>query len=204
MCAILATNKKVEFEIIDAGSYVARVWQMIQIGHIAGFEGAIQNKVRIGFELPTELKVFSEEKGEQPRVISQEYTLSFHEKSSLRKVIEACDPNALKVGEDGFLEEFDIEALVGKECLITIIHKPKKNGGGIFARVDGVTRLPKGMKCPGAINEPIVLSYDKWKQEVFDKQPDFIKEKIKGSQEYQRMINGEDGKQINETKDNPF
>lgn len=202
--AILATNKKAEFDLIDTGSYVARVWQMIQIGNIAGFEGAIQNKVRIGFELPTELKVFKEEKGEQPRVISQEYTLSFHEKSKLRKVIEACDPNALKVGEDGFLEEFDIEQLIGKECLITIAHKPKKDGSGIYAYVDGATRLPKGMKCPEAINPPVVLSYDKWDEAVFLKQPDFIREKIMSSQEYQRMINGEDGKQIQDTKDVPF
>ena len=186
--SIIAKNKTVEFDPIDAGSYVARVWQMIEIGNIAGFQGAIQNKVRIGFELPTEMKVFNPEKGEQPRVISQEYTLSFHEKSKLRKVIEACDPNALKVGEDGFLEEFDIEALIGKECLITIAHKASKEGNQ-FAYINGVTRLPKGMVCPKAINEPIVLSYDKWKQEIFDALPDFLKDKIKSSQEYQRMIN---------------
>ena len=188
---------------MEAGSYSARIYQMIQIGNVAGFQGQIQNKVRIGFELPTELKVFKEENGEQPRVISQEYTLSFHEKSKLRKVIEACEPNALKIAEDGFLEEFNIEALIGKECLITIAHKASKEGNQ-FAYIDSVTRLPKGMICPKAINTPVILSYDNWNQEIFDKQPDFIKEKIKSSQEYQRMINGEDGKQINETKDVPF
>ena len=201
--SIIATNKKMEIEIVEAGSYPARVYQMIQLGNITGFQGQIQNKVRIGFELPTELKVFKEENGEQPRVISQEYTLSFHEKSKLRKVIEACDPNALKIGEDGFLEEFDIEALIGKECLITIAHKANKEGNQ-FAYIDGVTRLPKGMKCPDAINAPVVLSYDNWNEEIFGKQPDFIKEKIKSSQEYQRMISGEDGLKLNETKDNPF
>ena len=201
--AIIATNKKIEVEIVEAGSYPSRIYQMIQIGNVAGFQGQIQNKVRIGFELPTELKVFKEENGEQPRVISQEYTLSFHEKSKLRKVIEACEPNALKIGEDGFLEEFDIEALIGKECLITIAHKASKEGNQ-FAYIDNVTRLPKGMICPKAINAPIILSYDNWNQEIFDKQPDFIKEEIKSSQEYQRMINGEDGKPINETKDVPF
>ena len=201
--AIIATNKKIEVEIVEAGSYPARIYQMIQIGNVAGFQGQIQNKVRIGFELPTELKVFKEENGEQPRVISQEYTLSFHEKSKLRKVIEACEPNALKIAEDGFLEEFNIEALIGKECLITIAHKASKEGNQ-FAYIDSVTRLPKGMICPKAINTPVILSYDNWNQEIFDKQPDFIKEKIKSSQEYQRMINGEDGKPINETKDVPF
>lgn len=36
-------------------------------------------------ELPTELRVFSEKKGEQPLVIDKEYTLSMAEKSNLRK-----------------------------------------------------------------------------------------------------------------------
>jgi hypothetical protein len=36
-----------------------------------------QRKIRFSFELPTELRVFSEEKGEQPIAIHKEYTLSF-------------------------------------------------------------------------------------------------------------------------------
>lgn len=189
MSPIIATNKKSEgFEPIESGSYPARVWQMIQLGTIAGYQGQMQNKVRIGFELPTEMMVFDEKKGEQPRVISQDYTLSFNEKANLRKVIEACDPNAFKLDEEGFMEEFDVETLVGKECQITIAQKPKKDGKGNFAYIDNCTRLIKGMKCPSAINEPQVLSYDNWKQELFDVLPDFLKEKIQSSDEYKVML----------------
>src|SRR3990167_1368282 len=185
---IMARNKKVEFEILEEGSYPARIYQMIHIGTIAGFQGQLQDKVRIGFELPTELKVFTEEKGEQPRVISQEYTLSFHEKAKLRKLIDACDPKAMKITDEGFLEEYDIENLIGKECLLTVKHKNSKEGN-TYSLIDGTTMLPKGMSCPPAFNEPIILSYDNWNQEIFDKLPDFLKDKIKSSQEYDEIMN---------------
>lgn len=185
---IKATNKKgSDVEPIEAGSYPARVYQMIEMGTVAGYLGQLQNKVRIGFELPTELHVFDEKKGEQPRVISQDYTLSFNEKAKLRKVIEACDPKALGTDEDGFMEEFDVETLIGKPLLITIAQKPKKDGSGNYAFIDNCTRLPKGMSCPAPINPPQVLSYDKWNEEAFEKLPDFIREKIESAEEYKVM-----------------
>lgn len=185
---IKATNKKGEgFDPIEAGSYPARVYQLIELGTIVGFQGQLQNKVRIGFELPTEMMVFDEKKGEQPRVISQDYTLSFHEKASLTKVILACDPKALQVDDSGFLEEFDTEVLIGKELLVTINQKPKKDGSGSFAFIENCTRLPKGMICPPAINPIQVLSYDKWDEEMFQKLPDFLRIKIESSDEYKAM-----------------
>lgn len=191
---ILATNKKGEgIEPIEAGSYCARVWQMIELGTIPAYQGQMQRKVRIGFELPTELHVFDEKKGEQPRVISQEYTLSFHEKSKLRKVIEACDPEALKIDEDGLMEEFDIEKLIGKVCLITIAQKPKTDGTGNYSYIDNCTRLPKGMKCPPAVNPTQVLSYDKWNEDMFQKLPIFLREKIEGSDEFKKVKDRSNG-----------
>ena len=186
--AIIAKNKQSEsVSPIEAGSYPARIYQIIHIGTVAGYQGQFQNKVRIGFELPTEMHVFDEKKGPQPRVISQDYTLSFSEKANLRKLIVACDPKAFELDDNGLVEEFDVESLMGKSLLVTIGNKPKKDGTGIYAFLEGVTRLPKGMVCEKAINDPIKLSYDNWDNEVFEKLPDFIKEKIKGSDEYKAM-----------------
>ncbi len=185
---IKATNKKGDgVEAIEAGSYPARVYQVLHIGTVSGYLGALQNKVRIGFELPTEMVVFDKEKGEQPRAISQDYTLSFSEKANLRKVISACDPKALEVGDDGLIEEFDVETLIGKDLLLTINQKPKKDGAGNYAFIENCTRLPKGMTCAPAINAPQVLSYDTWNEETFNKLPDFLKEKIVTSLEYKEM-----------------
>lgn len=183
--SILATNKKIEYSILEESSYAARIYQIIHLGTIPGFQGAMQNKVRITFEFPTELKVFKEENGEQPQVLSKEYTLSTHEKSGLRKLIVACDPKALKVGEDGLVEEYDIENLLGKSCLVSVEHSTK--GENTYANIKIETVLPKGMICPPQVNESVSISYDHFDQAAFDKLPAFIQEKMKSSYEYKKM-----------------
>jgi hypothetical protein len=85
------------------------------------------------------------------------------------------------------MEEFDVESLVGKECLITIAQKPKKDGTGNYAYIDSTTRIPKGMTCPKAVNEPQILNYTNWNEELYQKLPDFLKEKIATSDEYKTM-----------------
>lgn len=184
---IIATKNTSNSTPLEEGSYPARIYQIIDLGTIPGFQGTLQHKVRITFEFPTELKIFKEENGEQPQVLSQDYTLSFHEKSGLRKLITACDPKALKIGDDGFIEEYDIERLLGKSCLVSVKHKEGKENA-VYANVDVATAMPKGMVCPPQVNESRVLSYDNFNQEFFDALPQFIKDKMKSSFEYQKMV----------------
>lgn len=185
--AIIAQNKKSEYSQLEEGSYPARIYQIIDLGTIPGFQGAMQHKVRITFEFPTEIKVFKEENGEQPQVLSQDYTLSFHEKSGLRKLITACDPKALKTGDDGFIEEYDIERLLGKSCLVSVKHKEGKENA-VYANIDVATGMPKGMVCPPQVNESKVLSYDNFDTVYFEILPTFIKDKMKSSYEYRKMV----------------
>ncbi|HEX8333695.1 MAG TPA: hypothetical protein VF622_13830 [Segetibacter sp.] len=187
--AITATNNGSKRELIEAGNYVARCYQMIEIGTV---EETIQNqtktqkKVRIGWELPTELKVFNEEKGEQPRVISKEFTLSLHEKSNLRKTLASWR------GKD-FTEEqakaFDITVLVGVPCMLNIIHKPSKDGSKTYEEIGSISPMPKGYTCPDQINKTFVLGYDAFDQDLFDSLPDFIKDKMKTSEEFKSLQN---------------
>lgn len=186
--AITATSNSTVKEIIPAGNYIARCYQMIEIGTVNELimgENKVLKKVRIGWELPTELKVFNEEKGEQPLVTSKEYTLSMHEKSSLRADLKSWR------GKDFTEEEaraFDITNLIGKPCMINIIHKPSKNDPTkIYANIAGITPLPKGVNMPEQINPTFVLSYDSFNQDAFIALPDFIKDKMKGSLEYTAM-----------------
>lgn len=190
---INATSKASKSDPIPAGTYGARIYQIIHVGTITTTTGkypGTANKAIITYELPTELKVFDEKKGEQPRVISQEYTLSFAEKASLRKVINACIPDAFKVDEEGFCDVFDIETLIGKTCLINVINSEPNKEGTIYAKVETTTPLPKGMTVQPAINTQVIVNYEeKWNQDVFDKLPDFIKDKMKCSVEYRNMLN---------------
>lgn len=185
--AINATSSGSQRELIPAGNYAARCYQMIEIGTVTEFvmgKQQILKKVRIGWELPTELKVFKEENGEQPLVISKEYTLSLHEKSNLRKDLKSWR------GKDFTEEEaklFDITKLLGVACMLNIIHTQSKDGTKTYEQIAGITSVPKGMKVPPQINKTLELSYDSFNPELFELMPDFIKTKMKGSLEYASM-----------------
>lgn len=188
--SINATNKGTVRELIPAGNYVARCYQMIEIGTVDEFvmgKEVTAKKVRIGWELPTELKVFKEEKGEQPLVISKEYTLSMNEKANLRKDLKAWRGKDFTEDE---AKSFDITKLVGVPCMLNIIHKPKvSDPTSYYEQIAGITPMPKGMKAPAQINPTFVLSYDSFDQEKFDSLPDFIKTKMQSSLEYEAMKN---------------
>lgn len=183
---IIATTKNTtSTPQLEEGSYAARIYKIIHVGTYPDYIGVAKNKVMITFEFPTEMKVFKEENGEQPAVLSKEYTLSTHEKSGLRKLINACDPKALKIGDDGMVDEYDIENLLGKSCLVSIEHSQK--GENTYANIKVETVLPKGMICPPQINESVSLNYDNFDENVFNGLPMFIKEKIQQSHEYKKM-----------------
>lgn len=185
---ILATTSSQPKELIPAGNYVAICYEMIHIGTVTEFimgEPKVLNKVRIGWELPTERKVFNSEKGEQPFVHSEEYTLSMHEKSNLRKTLASWR------GKDFTEEEaksFDITKLLDKSCMLNLIHKPTKSDPSkIYVKLGSVSPVPKGMNIPERTNPIRVLSYDNFDYNLFNSLPDWIKDKIVGSNEFKAL-----------------
>ena len=187
--AINATNTQAHRELIPAGNYIARCYQMIEIGTvketILGKE-KILPKVRIGWELPTELKVFKEENGEQPLVISKEFTLSMADKANLRIALKSWR------GKDFTDEEaksFDITKLIGVPCMLNIIHKPSKDGTRHYEEISGITPMPKGVNCPEQINNTFILSYDDFDINKFNTLPDFIRNKMQTSMEFANIQN---------------
>jgi hypothetical protein len=190
--AILATNTGTvnNFEPIEAGSYPARCYSMIHIGTIKeNFQGdeKTMNKVRITWELPTELKVFKEENGEQPHVVSKEFTLSLHEKATLRAFLKNWR------GKDFTEEEakaFDIEKLIGAPCMLNITHKKSKDGTKTYAEIGSVSKLPKGLECPEQINPSFVWTYEDFDAEKFNKLPEFLRNKMVTSVEYIQATSG--------------
>ena len=187
--AITATSGgSTQRELIPAGNYIARCYKMIHIGTVEETilgEKKILNKVRIGWELPTEMRVFNADKGEQPCSIDKEFTLSMHEKSALRAALKAWR------GKDFTEDEaraFDITKLMGIPCMLNIIHKPsKKDASRVYEEIAGITPLPKGMNAPAQINPTFILSYDAFDNDKFNTLPDFIKNKMVTSAEYQKM-----------------
>lgn len=183
---ITATNEGVRKEIIPAGNYVARCYSMIHIGTVDEEymgETKTMNKARITWELPTELRVFKEENGEQPMVISKEYTLSLHEKSNLRGDLESWRGKGFSEDE---AKRFDITKLIGVPCMINIIHKKSKSGNE-YATISAISPMPKGFVCPKQINDSFIFDYEEhFSEEIIKTFPDFIKDKIMSSVEYRK------------------
>lgn len=188
--AIIATSEATSFAPIEAGNYPARCYSMIHLGTLLEMymgEEKLINKIRISWELPTELKVFKEEKGEQPLSISKEFTLSMHEKANLRKFLAGWR------GKDFTEEEalsFDVTNLLGKECMLSIIHKTSKTGR-VYAEISSCSTVPKGIKVDPQINPTFELGYDNFDNDKFNSLPAWLSDKMKTSIEYKNIFNPE-------------
>lgn len=188
MAIIATTQESTLYKPIEPGNYVARCYSMVHIGTIEETINGVAkklNKVRIGWELPTEMKVFKEEIGEQPITISKEFTLSMHEKSTLRNFLKNWR------GKDFTEEEakaFDVEKLLGAPCMLNITHKTKKDGSGVYAEIGSVSSLPKGLVCPPQENETYVWTYEDFDLVKFNKLPEFLRNKMVNSEEYKAQF----------------
>ena len=190
MAIIATSNGGTSYEPIPSGSYPARCYSMIHLGTIEeNILGTVKklNKVRITWELPTELKVFKEEKGEQPHVISKEFTLSLHEKATLRNFLKNWRGKDFTEDE---AKAFDIEKLVGAPCMLNITHKKSKDGSKTYAEIGSVSTLPKGLACPPQINESFIWTYENFDATKFGQLPDYLKNKMVNSDEYKLAVTG--------------
>jgi len=191
--AIKATNSGgSSYEPIPAGTYLARCYSMVEIGTLEEeFQGIKKwvNKVRITWELPTEMKVFNPDKGEQPQAISKEFTLSMHEKSTLRAFLTSWRGKGFTEDE---AKEFDVSRLVGVPCMLSIVHEPgKKDPSRIYDKIASVSTVMKGVTMPRQVNPSFIFELDAFDQSKFDSLPDFLKDKIRQSKQYKTIISPE-------------
>ncbi len=65
----------------------------------------------------------------------KDFTFSLHENALLREFVDSWKSTPLSDGED-----FDVNVLVGKSCLLNIIHKQNKEGSRTYATVKGAKK----------------------------------------------------------------
>lgn len=85
---------------------------------------------------------FKMERGSR-HVVKQDYTASLDEKAKLRKHLQSWRGRAFTTEE---LRGFDLEAVIDKPCLLSIVHAIGKKGG-TFANVEAVMKPAKGMEA---------------------------------------------------------
>lgn len=135
-----------------AGNHAAICIQIIDMGlQQSTYQGATRERrqIRLVWEIDENM-----EDG-RPYTISQNYTLSLNEKARLRKDLESWRGKAFSKEE---LEGFDLEKLLGKPCLLNVIHN--ENGDRVYANVSSISPMPKGMKAPDVVNDLICYSCD--------------------------------------------
>ena len=172
-----------------AGSFPARVTRIIYLGTIKGEYKGVPNesfKVSITWELPTKLHVFKEGEAEKPFVVSKMFSHSMGKKSSLRPVIEGM----LGVSfTDDEAYGFDLDDILGQVCLVGIAHKDTPDGKR--AEIKSFSQLPEGLIVPAAINASKILSYEKFDKELFMTLPNWMKEEMEKTPEYQKLFGTE-------------
>ena len=179
------------FELVPSGNHVASLYQILHIGTVEDtFEGDTRwvDKIRFTFELSNERKEFKEGEGEKPFSISKEMTFSMNEKAHLRKIVEGMLGVALSEEE---AEAFEIDAVLGKSCLLNVVHKTTKRGMNI-AVILTASPLPKGMPKPENFNEPRLLDVNTISDEDMGKLPGFLREKMESSKEWKKRNNIEE------------
>lgn len=152
--------------VIDLGDQVCKDWQTGQPLTWEDGNIMIKHKVWITFEFPSEtfeLTDADENTETVPRILGKEFVVSMHEKSTLRKVIEACNPKATMLDD-----------LVGTACIVTV---GSTSGGK--AKLTGYTPIMKGVEVPEPMLEPVVFDQDKPDMEVLEKLPKFIQDMAK-------------------------
>lgn len=189
-------NQNKDFEPAPAGNHIARLYKIVHVGTIQDtYEGKPReiNKIALTFELSSELHQFREGEPDRPWSVSREFTFSMGEKANLRKMVEGMIGVAL---QDEEATSFNIEDLLGKACLLNVVHK-KNTVGKTYAQIAGASPLPKGLQAPQQYNKGVILDYEEnWNEEVFKSLPQYIQEKMVGSYEYRQKYLKEPSKEI--------
>lgn len=174
------TVPKTERKLPPAGTHVARLVSVVDLGTQPGGQYDPARKIRLAFELCNELDKFGDDEEERPYLVSQTYTLSLGEKANLRKHLESWRG---KPFTDEELRGFDETKIIGKPCMVTIVHVEK--GEKTYANLTTVTGLPKGMTAPEQVNASVIYHVTGGKNNIYASLPTWLQETIAKSPEFQ-------------------
>lgn len=173
-----------DFAPPPAGTHAAICYRVIDLGTQKGEymgQPKIARKIMLSWELPDEKM----EDG-KPFTVHKRYTLSSNEKATLRKHLEAWRGKAFEEADFG-PGGFDIQNILGKPCMLTLLHEEKQ--GKTYANIAAVGKLTKGITIAPQSNPGIYLSLDDFHAEIFATLPEGIRKVIASSPEYIEAVN---------------
>jgi hypothetical protein len=148
---VTAGSSGAKSEPVPAGTHHAVCYGIVDLGTQVSEKFGPKRKLALLWEVPEE-RITVQGK-DLPRGISKRYTATLNEKGTLRKDLEGWRGRPFTTQE---LAGFEMSAIVGKNCLVNIVHKDSTRG--THAEVAGVVALPKGMPVRKAENNLVNFS----------------------------------------------
>ena len=183
------TAKNTERQLPEAGATTGVLFSLVDLGtQEVTWDGETKwtPKLRLAFELPDQvIEGEVTENGKttkvtKPMVVSIELTRSLGERATLRKMLETWRGQAFTSKE---LASFSLKNLLGKACLLTLVHKTSQ-AGRQYCAIQGMAKLPKGMKAPAKTeNTPVFYEIEQGEGGQFGELPEWLQEKIRSSKE---------------------
>lgn len=184
-----------DFKRVPSGNFVARCYQIIDLGtqHTSGQYGEKdQHKIQIGWELFGEddegVPLTVEYDGKtMPMTIRKRYTVSLHEKASLRRDLASWRGKDFTEEE---AKEFDVSKLIGAYCMVNV--SVSENNGKTYSNVSGITKLPSALKDakPAAVHQNMIFDLDSPDMDIFDSFHDSLKDTIRNAPEFKEGGSG--------------
>jgi hypothetical protein len=199
------TSKNTERQLPEAGATVGVLFSLVDLGtQEVTWDGETKNtpKLRLAFELPEQtIEGEVTENGKttkvtKPMVVSIELTRSLGERATLRKHLETWRGQAFTSKE---LASFSLKNLLGKACLLTLVHKTSQAGRN-YCAIQGIAKLPKSMKAPAKTeNGHVFYEIEQGEGGQFSELPEWLQEKIRASREFRGASSAPQGKAADNT-----
>ena len=163
---------------VEPGVYMAVCVGVVDLGEqYSELYKSYSNKVKFVWALPGET-IEIDGKTEE-RQLSREFSVATKKTSKLRTFLGSW--NSKNYTDEEYLE-LDLFDQVGKACQLNVV----LSDSGEYANVDSVMPIPKGLPAPVSKTAFFTWDMDAWDDGAFERLPEWAREQIKKSTQYQK------------------
>lgn len=170
------------FEAAPAGTHVARLYRIVDLGTQTGeFQGKTtrNRKLLLTFELLGEDRMSDG----RPFSVSRRFTASLGEKAALRAFLESW--RGRKYTPEELRQGLDLGRLLGQCGLLNCVESERN--GKTYINIASVSPLPKGMPRPDGENPPVMFDLAAPDWDLFGDLSEGLQAAIMESPEYQAL-----------------
>jgi hypothetical protein len=188
-------KKGLDRQLAPIGNHIARGCQVIDLGTQDSVRyGNASHKIRISWELCEEKADFGKGKPE-PFMVSMTVNFFFGKNSNFTRLLEGWKGGTFS---DADFEKFELKSLVGKPCMINVVHAT--SGDREYANVASVSPLPLKWadRVPPMVNPGVFFEVEMGPESrEFLLLPDFLQKIIAQCHEWRE-------KGVAPSKEDPF